>query len=89
MEQCTRDRVIEELQSWKNGQPGIPGAEARILSIEGKLRDNGELGMETKVSKMWSRHTHSELNKAGVFKIALALIQSGLLVVVISMLMNA
>ena len=89
MASCEREKVIDELNDWKNGKPGIPGAEARILSIEGKLKDNGELGMETKISKMWSKYSNSELNKAGIFKIVLALIQSGLLVVIVTMLLNA
>ena len=88
-ESCAKEKVIDELNDWKNGKPGIPGAEARMLSIEGKLKDNGEYGMETKVSKMWSKYSNSEINKAGVFKLVLALIQSGLLVVIVTMLLNA
>ena len=59
-ESCAKEKLIDELNDWKNGKPGIPGAEARMLSIEGKLKDNGELGIMTKVSKLWEKHINYE-----------------------------
>ena len=60
MEHCNKEKLIDELNDWKNGKPGIPGAEARMLSVEGKLKDNGELGIMTKVSKLWEKHINNE-----------------------------
>jgi hypothetical protein len=72
------EKRIDKLEEWKEGKPGIPGIEGRVLAIEGKLKDNGELGIMTKVAEMWERHTTSEAmetkkKESGSIKLLIAL----------------
>ena len=57
---CKQERRIDKLEEWKEGKPGIQGLETRVSSIEGKLKDNGELGVMSKVAEMWTKHTTTE-----------------------------